>query len=289
MIYLLLSILSSTAIYVVFKLLDRFKINSLYAIVVNYFTACIAGYFGLERAFTIEDTLAQDWIFGAILLGVLFITVFNLMAITTQKSGLSAVSVASKMSVAIPILFVIFYYNEPTGFLKICGIALALVAVYLSSVKTKSGIQLEKNTLIYPLLVFLGSGIIETLIKFLEQNFVTKEDVALFSTSIFICAAVIGMIIGIIHFTKKKIKFTYREVLGGIALGIPNYYSIYFFIQALRSGMPSTTVFILNNVAIVLLSTLLGILLFKEKLLRKNWIGIALAVVSIILVALTTR
>jgi len=289
LIFLLLSILSSSAIYVVFKLLDRFRINSLYAIVVNYFTACVAGYFGLERAFSVDDTLGQDWIFGAILLGILFITVFNLMAITTQKSGLSAVSVASKMSVALPILFVIFYYDEPTGFLKIFGIILALIAVYLSSVKTKSGIKLEKNTLIFPLLVFLGSGIIETLIKFLEQNFVAKEDVALFSTSIFICAAAIGTVAGMIQFTKKKIKFTYKEILGGIALGVPNYYSIYFFIQALRSGMPSTTVFILNNVAIVLLSTLLGIFLFREKLLRKNWIGIALAVVSIILVAFTTR
>lgn len=289
MIFLLLSILSSSAIYVVFKLLDKFRINRLYAIIVNYFTACVAGYFGLERNLSIEDTLAQDWVWGAIVLGVLFITVFNLMALTTKKSGLSAVSVASKMSVALPILFVIFYYDEPIGFLKIFGIILALIAVYFSSVKTKSGIHLEKNMLIYPLLVFLGSGIIETLIKFLEQNYVAKEDVALFSTFTFVCAAVVGMIAGIIQFTKKKIKFTYKELLGGIALGVPNYYSVYFFIHALRSGMPSTTVFILNNVAIVLFSTLLGIFIFNEKLLRKNWIGIALAVVSIILVAFTTR
>ena len=213
----------------VFKLLDKFGINSLYAIIINYFTACVAGYLGLERTFSVEDTLAQDWIIGAGILGVLFITVFNLMALTTQKSGLSAVSVASKMSVAIPILFVIFYYDEPTGFLKIFGIILALIAVYLSSVKTKKGIQLEKNTLIFPLLVFLGSGIIETLIKFLEQNYVAKEDVALFSTSVFVCAATIGTVAGIIQFSKKKIKFTYKEILGGIALGIPNYYSITFY------------------------------------------------------------
>ncbi|SHI97170.1 EamA-like transporter family protein [Mesonia phycicola] len=289
MIFLLLSILSSSAIYVVFKLLDKFRVNSLYAIVVNYFTACVAGYLGFERDFSINDTLAQNWIFGAILLGVLFIVVFNLMAITTQKSGLSVVSVASKMSVALPILFVIFYYNEPTGLLKIFGIVLALIAVYLSSVKKKKGIQLEKNTLIYPLLVFLGSGVIETLIKFLEQNYVAKEDVALFSASIFVCAATIGCVAAVIQFNKTKIKFTYKEIIGGIALGIPNYYSVYFFILALRGDMPSTTVFILNNVAIVLLSTFIGILLFKEKLLRKNWIGIALAIVSIILVAFTTR
>jgi drug/metabolite transporter (DMT)-like permease len=276
-------------IYVVFKLLGKFKINTLYAIVVNYFTACIAGYFSLERSFSLQDTFGQSWLWGATVLGILFIVVFNLMAITTHKSGLSAVSVASKMSVALPIVFVIFYYSEPTGFLKIFGIVLALVAVYLASLKSKKGIRLEKNTMIFPILVFFGSGIIETLIKFLEQNYIAKEDVALFSTIVFICAAIIGIFAAIFQFLKNKIKFTYKELLGGIALGIPNYYSIYFFIQALRSDMPSTTVFIINNVAIVILSTLLGIFFFQEKLLRKNWIGIALAIVSIILVAFTTQ
>ena len=289
MIYLLLSILSSSAIYVVFKLLDRFKVNTLYAIIVNYLTACVAGYLGLERAFTVEDTLSQQWFWGAILLGVLFILVFNLMALTTQKSGLSAVSVASKMSVALPIIFVIFYYNETVGFLKITGIALALIAVYLASIKSSNGIEIDRKTLIYPLLVFLGSGVIETLIKLLEENYVAKQDVALFSTAIFICAASIGITFGLIQYYKKKIKFTYKELIGGIVLGIPNYYSVYFFINALRSDMQSTTVYILNHVAIVLLSTLIGIAIFHEKLIRKNWIGIALAVLSIILVAFTTQ
>lgn len=288
MIYLLLSILSSSLIYVVFKLLDTFKINTLYAIVINYFTATIAGYVMYNKPITVSGIIEQDWFFGGLILGILFIVVFNLMAATTQKSGLSVVSVASKMSVAIPIVFVIFYYNENTGILKVLGIILALVAVYLASVKTKKGIKVEKKNLIFPLLVFIGSGVIETLIKFLEENYVAENDVAFFSMGVFICAAVVGIIAGLLQFFQKKIKFTYKELIGGIALGIPNYFSIYFFINALRGSLDSSTVFIINNVAIVMLSTLLGILFFQEKLLRKNWIGIALAVVSIILVAYTT-
>ncbi len=275
-------------IYVVFKLLDNFKINTLYAIIINYLTACVAGVIMYKKQPSIQEITNHSWFIGALILGVLFITVFNLMAKTTQKSGLSVVSVASKMSVAIPIVFVIFYYDEPTGILKIVGIILALVAVYLASVKTKRGIKIEKKDLIFPLLVFVGSGIIETLIKFLEENHVAETDVALFSIGLFMCAAFVGIIAGIIQFFKNKVKFTYKELLGGIALGIPNYYSIYFFIYALRSSLDSSSVFIINNVAIVMLSTFLGIIFFKEKILRKNWIGIALAVVSIILVAYTT-
>ncbi len=272
-----------------FKIIDQKKINTLYAIIVNYFTALIAGFLLLEREFSIKDTIEQSWLWGAIILGVMFISVFRLMAETTKRSGLSVVSVASKMSVAIPVTFVIIYYKESLGVLKILGILLALVAVYLASIKTKKGIQIEWKNLIFPLAVFLGSGIIETLIKFLEQNYVAETDVALFSMTLFVCAAGVGVVAGFVQYQRKKIKFTYKELLGGILLGVPNYFSIHFFVLALRSYTNDSVVFVINNVAIVVLSTLLGIAFFKEKLLRKNWIGIALAVVSIILVAYTTR
>jgi len=73
--------------------------------------------------------------------------------------------------------------------------------------------------------------------------------------------------------------------LGGFLLGIPNYFSIYFFILALRiDGLDSSSIFIINNVSIVLLSTLLGIVCFKEKISPKNWIGIGIAILSILLI-----
>jgi hypothetical protein len=57
------------------------------------------------------------------------------------------------------------------GLIKLTGILLALAAVYLTSIKTTEGIRIKKKNLIFPLLVFLGSGIIDTLIKYLEANF----------------------------------------------------------------------------------------------------------------------
>ena len=48
--------------------------------------------------------------------------------------------------------------------------------------------------------------------------------------------------------------------------------------------MESSTAFTLNNVGIVILSTLFGLFIFKEKLISKNWFGIIIAIVSIILI-----
>ncbi|MDX1761425.1 MAG: EamA family transporter [Christiangramia sp.] len=286
MIYLLLSVLSSTVIFVVFRLYKKFGVNTLQAIIVNYFVACTVGFFGYIDHTSFEHVPSESWFPGALMLGFLFITVFNLAAITTQKSGLSVVAVATKMSVAIPVLFGIFLYNESTGVLKILGILLALAAVYLTSNKSREGISIKSKNLIFPLLVFLGSGIIDTSLKYLETNYVSETDVGLFSSTIFATAGIIGTLILIGQAFMGKLKITYRNILGGIALGIPNYFSIYFLVLALRSkGFDSSTIFTMNHVAIVTVSTLLGILLFRERLLPKNWIGLGLAILSIILVA----
>ncbi|MCM8570663.1 EamA/RhaT family transporter [Gramella jeungdoensis] len=286
MIYLLLSVLSSTIIFVVFRLYTRFNVNTLQAIIVNYFIACMVGFFGYIEGSDFTNVPSENWFPGALMLGALFITVFNLAAITTQKSGLSVVAVATKMSVAIPVLCGIFLYKESTGALKLTGIVLALVAVYLTSIKTREGLNIKSKNLIFPLLVFLGSGIIDTSLKYLETSYVAEEDVGLFSSTIFATAGTLGVLILTGQAILGKLKITWRNILGGIALGIPNYYSIYFLVMALRShGFESSTIFTINHVAIVTLSTITGIILFRERLLRKNWIGLAIAVISIILVA----
>lgn len=271
----------------VFKLFSVFKINTLHAIVVNYFVACTCGLIAFEDTISWSAIPQYDWFYYTLGLGALFIIVFNLMAITTQKSGLSVVSVATKMSLAIPIIFGLVYYKESAGVFKILGIILALVAVYLASIQTKEGITIKARNLMYPAMVFLGSGIIDTSIKFLEDSYVAENAVPLFSATIFAAAAVLGVLLLCIHAVQGKFKFEFKNVLGGILLGIPNYFSIYFIVKALRTDLlDSSGIFTINNVGIVVLSTVVGIVAFKEKLIPKNWIGIGLAIVSIVCIFL---
>ena len=287
MIYLLLSILASTFIFIVFKLFERFNINILQAIVVNYVIAFTTGIISYNGTVTISQLPNIDWFYYTLALGALFIIVFNLMAITTQRSGLSVVSVATKMSVVIPVLFGLLYYNESLGALKLIGIGLALIAVYLSSIKTKKGINIDRKLILLPILVFIGSGVIDTSIKFLEDTYVAQNDVPLFSATIFLAAAIVGVFLLIIQTIRGKFKFEFKNIIAGICLGVPNYFSIYFLVKTLRSDiLDSSEIFTVNNVAIVTLSTIVGIVLFREKLLLKNWLGIILALTSIILIAL---
>lgn len=292
MIALVLSIFSSSAIYVVFKLFGKYRITTLNALIVNYLTAFILGLL-FQKNVSLESLLSvtsKDWFFGSMALGAMFILVFSLMVITTQRGGMSVVSVASKMSVAIPVIFVILYYNESIGILKVIGILLALVSVYLVSIRKRDGLSIDMRYFIFPLLVFLGSGIIESSLKFLENAYVPDDEVSLFSANTFFFACVTGILFFGFQKLKTKTSFRRKDVLGGLLLGIPNYFSIYFFILALRiDGLDSSSIFIINNVSIVLLSTLLGIVFFREKMIVKNWLGIAVAILSIVLITYTQK
>lgn len=282
MIYLLLSVLSSTAIFVLFKLFNKYNVDTLQAIVFNYITACSCGILLYNKPINIDSFISENWFYAALGLGFLFISIFNVMALTAQKNGLSVASVASKMSVIIPILFSIVVYNEIISFKKIIGIILALLAVYLTSIKPKSNVVLTK-AIYLPIILFLGSGVIDTSVN----HFAPEGNLPLFLSIIFACAGVIGLVSVSVKATKTKQKFNPKSIPFGIALGIVNYSSMYFLLKALRvDGYESSAIFTINNVAIVAVSCLTGLLLFKEVISSKNWIGIGLALISIILVTL---
>ena len=66
MIYLLFSILASTLIFIIFKSFDKFKINTLQAIVINYLVACIYGLASYENEIKIQAVTQSEWFYGAI-------------------------------------------------------------------------------------------------------------------------------------------------------------------------------------------------------------------------------
>ncbi|EAR11563.1 putative integral membrane protein [Polaribacter irgensii 23-P] len=285
MIFLLLSILFSTGLFVIFKYFGIYKIDILKALFVNYIVAFSMGFLLAERRISITEVYLEPWFPGALVLGALFIAIFFVMAMTAQKNGVSVTSIAGKMSVVVPILFGIFLYNESVTFLKILGIMIALVAVYLSSIR--EGRQKENGTLLFPILLFIGSGTIDTLLKYVQVNYVSDGDVAIFSGSLFGIAAIFGCLILAVKTIIKRESFGVKNVIAGVILGIPNYYSIVFLMKALQNkNMESSTLFTVNNVAIVIVSTLVGLFFFKEQFSFKNKIGVVLAILGIVLVTI---
>jgi drug/metabolite transporter (DMT)-like permease len=170
--------------------------------------------------------------------------------------------------------------------LKVFGIFMALTAVYMTTHK-KDKSKRAKGAFWLPVILFLGSGFLDAFLKYNESELVPVEDQAWFAASIFALAGILGLILVLDQVIRKKEPFPLRSVLGGLALGIPNYGSIYFLLRALSmENNESSNIFALNNVGVVALSAVLGFFFFKEKLSPINLAGIILAITSIVLIAL---
>ena len=286
MLDLALSILCSSFIFVVFKLFSKYKVQTLYAIIMNYIVASFTGFVMYSRGIDFQNLLSSPWFWQTFVLGILFIVVFNIMAKSSQVYGVGVTSVATKMSLIVPVVFALLYYGEVLSTLQVIGVLTALVAVYLATLTPKT-VVISKQDLWLPTLVFLGSGIIDTSIKYIQEAHLKDEEFPLFSATVFGAAACSGILFLLVKNRSTLFKANFNNVFGGIFLGIPNYFSIYFLLRALKNETwNSASIFTLNNISIVLLTTLLGIVLFRERLGFKNWLGVALAVASIIFVAL---
>jgi len=288
MFYLLLTILANVGIFMAFRSFSQFKINTLPAIVVNYGICVITGmlYVGFDTVSSQFDP-GSAWFISASILGFIFMTTFFLMAHTTQVRGVSVATVASKMSLAIPVVFSLFIFKYAVSSLdtwNYIGIILAFVSIWLVSRKEKTSESPAFNFrfLLLPISVFLLGGLIDTSLNYVNHHYIDEEIEPIYPIFIFSAAFIAGTIICLI----KRVKFGWKELAGGIYLGVPNYFSIFFQLKALSAfDNNGAIVYPALNIGIIIGSTLLAILLFREKLSKLNYIGVLLALVVIFLLS----
>jgi len=289
MFYLLMSVLTSTFIFVAFKLIVKNHVNILQAIVINYTVCVIEGSLVQKKFPSLNEIADKPWLVNTFLLGAMFIAVFYLTALTVKYSGLAVASIASKLSLIIPVIAAYFLYNDLFSPIKIIGILVAMVAVVLAAYKEDTEHHKHNfNFYFFPFLVVIGSGLIDTFTKWNQEQHLTEADFNLFLICVFGTAAIIGWIILLGKYISKRETFTAKSVGYGLLLGIPNYGTMYFLIAALNlPGWSSSTVFPVNNIAIVVASCLVAMLVFKEQLSKINLLGILLAVAAILMIMLS--
>jgi drug/metabolite transporter (DMT)-like permease len=287
MFYLVATVLLNTFLFSLFKLFPKYKVDSLQAIVVNYFTCVITGCIFLG-AFPISvKSLSQPWFPWAALMGVMFFSLFNLIGWRTNKDGLTTTTVANKLSLVIPVLFSIFLYDEAFNLMKGIGIVVAFPAVYLTT-RVENDDKTPRS-LVFPALLFIGSGLLDTLVKYTEHRFLSSShDQAAYTIHVFAAAGILGtLVVGTLVARKKK-ELHWRNIIAGVILGIPNYFSIFLLIKLLHSNfLQSSAAIPVNNIGIVLLSSITAILFFKEKLTWQRLLGLILSIAAILLIALS--
>ena len=280
MIPLILSITCSTLIFVIFKLFDKFKIDTFQAIVFNYFTAFACGILLYGNEWTPAAMNNTTWIYFAIICAILFISLFFLMGTSSQKNGVAITSVAVKMSMAFSILLMILLYSEEVTVLKLSGIVLAFLGIYLVSSPSKSG---QRSSALWMLAVlFIGSGFLDFSINYIQKSVLTDLTPSVFSAISLGMAGVLGSLFLLVKLIRKQSTFAIKNLIGGLILGIPNYFSIYLLMLSYKStGWADSTVLAVTNVSVVLFSAIIGFIIFKEQSTVKKLLGLAAALIAI--------
>ena len=286
MIYIAISIILFNVLVVFFKLFEKYNIDNLQALISNYFVSALLSLLLLNENDNIQSSIESEWFIHAILLGTLFISIFNIYALGIQKIGIATSSVINKMSFIITVVYsIIFYENEVFSFNILFGVLLALLGIYLSSTNNSS-FNFDKKYLWIILIIFFGQGFVDIVLND-SKFYIPKDENILFFLILFISATTAGIVI---LFAKKQIShIKIKNLLWGAIFGIPNFFSIFYFLKALQSDYfidKSYLIFPLTSVGIVVTTTFLGVLIYKEILTKRNLIGITIAVISILIISL---
>jgi len=278
-------ILASTIISLIFKGFQTYGVRNLPAIVVNYFVCVICGSF-FQGEFPLSTAVfSQDWIWLAFILGFVFIGGFNLNALSVQRAGIAVTSVVQRISLLISVLFAVFFFKEPMGITKGIGIILGIASVFLT-VKFDAVLEgaPKRSSWILPIGVFLLAGLIEVLLTVSQRLYSSDGDVT-FTVTLFCWAGILGLLYSLIRPPADgSPRFTRNDIIGGIALGIPNFFSIHLILVALGEGLDAATVFPVLNVSTIVLSAIAALLFFREQLSPKQWLGVAVATCAILLI-----
>ncbi len=285
---LTLSIICAAMMFISFKLFARFGINLFQGIVFNYWTAAGLSFtfcFGTGVNYMNEIKQIMP---APLLIGSMFILVFYFTALTTQIFGLAVATIAAKMSVVIPVASGIFLFDDYLGIAQIAGIVIALTAVYFvaSGKPASEKKSSNKMILLLPAALFIGTGLVDAAIKYAQHTFMQTQSRYLVMMCLFGTAGSIGIIILLVQVLRKIQRISFRNLAGGIVLGIFNYFSLYFLVTCLEMpGAKSSVVFTLLNTGIILLTAFAALFIFSEKLSVKKYMGIALSVIAILLLA----
>ena len=285
MLYLVATILLNVIISALFKIFPKYNINALQAIVVNYCVCVVTGSIFIGKVPLSAQAFGEPWAIPAMLMGVGFICIFNLIAYCTKVDGITTATIANKLSLVIPVTFSLIVYHEQAGIFKITGILLAFPAIYFAS-RVKGGDNKPGNLLL-PAVLFAGGGLLDTFMNYIQMHLLHTPDVqALFTIFCFATAGCIGILICTFLIATGRQAFAWKNVVAGVVVGIPNYFSIYYFIRALNSNyLHSSASIPVMNIGILVASSLTAILVFRERANALRILGISLSIIAILLIA----
>ena len=275
MVFLCLAILSSATISLLMRISANKVSAKLSMLSFNYLICALLG-----AAYAGFDLVRPDvsgfpfTIALGIVSGIFYLGGFVLFQWNTANNGIVLSSIFMKLGLLVPILLSVLVFHEIPTLAQIIGFCLAILAIVALNLKQKR----EKSRFRWQLLAMLvmcgGSDAMSKVFKVWGQEALANQ--FLFYTFAFALVLCIGFVV------YKKERPGIRELLFGAAIGIPNFFSAKFLLLSLQD-LPAVVVFPSFSIATMLIATLVGVLFFKERLRKLQWLALAAILVALLL------
>lgn len=266
MIFLVLAILSSTAVSLAMRFSNNVE-HSLYGkLVCNYVVCSLCAAFFVQTFEWSSATMS----FG-LLNGVLLVLGLILMQFSMRLNGIALTSLYGRLGVCIPLIFSIVFFHENPTMLQCVAILLSFFAIYLSFYQANMDFRLGLSLFAFMLI----SGLGDTMSKIYQMYGDTS-----FSGMYFFVSFCLAGLMSFLVMLYKKQRIHKKEILYGVLIGVPNYFSSYFLLESLRT-VPSIVVYPTYSMMTIVVISICGYILFKETINKEKILTFVLILVSI--------
>ena len=275
-----LAICCSVLVSVLLKLARRYDVDVGQAVAWNYVAASALTAWVFHPSLDALSRPDAPWL-GFVGLGLLLPLIFLALGASVRYAGIVRSDAAQRLSLVVSLLAAFLLFGESARPFKLAGIGLGLVALACMVWRSDVGESERRDAWLWPLTVFAGFAAIDILFKHVAR---AGTPFAASLQAMFALALAVSFAIQLGRRVAGKTRFTLRNALAGLLLGLANFGNIVFYVRAHQAlaDRPSL-VFAAMNLGVVALGALVGTLVFRERLSRLNLVGVVLAVIAIAL------
>ena len=276
MIFLILAVLSSSLISVSMRAFEDKCRHTTGMFVVNYLVcmtlACL--FAGRIAVYTPQPGFSPALFLGCVA-GVLFLVCFVLLQLNIQKNGVAMASTFMKLGVVISTLIAIVIFRESPRLTQGCGIVLAVLAILIIHTDSREKKKASWGWLL-PVLLICG-GVTDSMANVFDKiGDPAVKDYYLFYTfgAAFVCALLLMLL--------RHERIGRWEIISGILVGIPNYFSTRFLLLSLQK-VPAVIVYPVVSAGTIVLVSVAGVFLFREQLSWRKRMALGIICLALIL------
>ena len=288
--YLLLCVLTNAYLVLTFRAFGQREWPILPIVALNYWVCFALSLTLLPAGDMARLTTPDGWWVLAGVEGLCFIGTFTLVGLSAARLGAGYTGLLAKLSLVIPVTVSLLVFDERLDGIQLLGLGLSLAAIVAlhwhllfpgkSVTQPNPAVKTQGAWALLPLFLFLGAGAVDTNFKLFDAWYADSLPQEAFMSAVFVVAGTVGVGLSV---RSRRPEWRWRPILvGTFVLGVPNFFSLWFLLKALAE-LPGSLFYPLNNLGQLLLMVAGGALLYKEPIHRHTWAGLALALLSLLL------